>query len=443
MADRSFGPALLALPAWSILAHAAPIEAKAPPGRRLGRCARRPSAPTSWIRRARSTVSARPARELRAVVGISVSSGPLSAGPVGAGLTAEPAETAVELAEFVAVTRHCGECRPMIGYVIVALVAFAAGVAVAWWLKPGGTSIAPPPEPARDLSGTTEAVTAFGEQLDELTFEPAGPQASPAAVRDYRLALDAYDRAKAADSRQDVLAALHEGRAALVRLEARTSGRPVPIDALPAPEVEQRLVLPETATGERFLTVGGASGKTEVLIDRPVPGEPAIAEIAFSGDGNFIVHQMIRTSTRVDRLTDAGVNAIDAYQGRLLLPVECTHLQVECSGGEEDRSTWSVRILPAEAAVAFTSELDGQGDEVVFYGGGPGPLTVQTATEGTWALLCLGEDDRLEGEEHSVDEFAMITHGLGDGMQTAELRGPLLLMMNLDDGGRWSLHAGG
>ncbi|MFI6517960.1 hypothetical protein ACIBF1_20555 [Spirillospora sp. NPDC050679] len=328
----------------------------------------------------------------------------------------------------------------MIGYVIVALVAFAVGAAVAWLVKPGGTPVAPPREPAHDLFAMSEPVTAFGEQLDELTFDPAGPEASPATVQDYRLALDAYERAKTADSKQGVLAALHEGRAALVRLEARRSGRPVPIDALPAPRAEARSAPPETATGERFLTVGRASGKTEVLIDRPVPGESAIAEIAFSGDGNFFVHQMIRTRDRVDRLTDAGVNAIDAYRGRLLLPVECTHLQVECSGGEEDGAVWSVRILPAEAAVAFTTELHGRDDQVVFYRGGPGPLTVQTATEGNWALLCLrDDDDRLEGD---VEEFSMLAHGLGDGMQTVRLPGPMLLMVNLDDGGRWSLHAG-
>ncbi|MEU9477208.1 hypothetical protein [Streptomyces sp. NPDC048191] len=80
-----------------------------------------------------------------------------------------------------------------------------------------------------------EDITAFGEELDRLDFQPAGPGADDAMRADYESALDAYDTAKqrmAAASRPEdvrtVTEALEDGRFLLSRLAARREGRPLP-----------------------------------------------------------------------------------------------------------------------------------------------------------------------------------------------------------------------
>ncbi|MEV6114256.1 hypothetical protein AB0L59_17515 [Streptomyces sp. NPDC052109] len=78
-------------------------------------------------------------------------------------------------------------------------------------------------------------ITAFGEELDRLDFQPAEPGADDAMRADYEHALDAYETAKqrmaAATRPEDVRAvteALEDGRFSLARLAARRGGRPLP-----------------------------------------------------------------------------------------------------------------------------------------------------------------------------------------------------------------------
>ncbi|MFI0189856.1 hypothetical protein ACH4PW_20170 [Streptomyces sp. NPDC017082] len=80
-----------------------------------------------------------------------------------------------------------------------------------------------------------EDITAFGEELDRLDFQPAEPGADDAQRADYEHALDAYDTAKqrmaAAQRPEDVrpvTEALEDGRFSLARLAARREGRPLP-----------------------------------------------------------------------------------------------------------------------------------------------------------------------------------------------------------------------
>ncbi|MQY39420.1 hypothetical protein SRB17_74470 [Streptomyces sp. RB17] len=80
-----------------------------------------------------------------------------------------------------------------------------------------------------------EDITAFGEELDRLDFQPADPGADDAMRDDYTHALDAYDTAKqrmAQASRPEdvrtVTEALEDGRFSLARLAARREGRPLP-----------------------------------------------------------------------------------------------------------------------------------------------------------------------------------------------------------------------
>ncbi|MGJ5753148.1 hypothetical protein FB563_1273 [Streptomyces puniciscabiei] len=80
-----------------------------------------------------------------------------------------------------------------------------------------------------------EDITAFGEELDRLDFQPSEPGADDAMRADYEHALDAYDTAKqrmAGASRPEdvrtVTEALEDGRFSLARLAARREGRPLP-----------------------------------------------------------------------------------------------------------------------------------------------------------------------------------------------------------------------
>lgn len=80
-----------------------------------------------------------------------------------------------------------------------------------------------------------EDITAFGEELRRIAFDPQAEDADDRTRADYTRALDAYDRAKermATARRPDdvhgVSRALEEGRFALAVLEARREGRPLP-----------------------------------------------------------------------------------------------------------------------------------------------------------------------------------------------------------------------
>ncbi|KIQ63778.1 membrane protein [Kitasatospora griseola] len=85
-----------------------------------------------------------------------------------------------------------------------------------------------------------EDITAFGEELDRLDFNPGAPGADDTQRADYTRALDSYDRAKRTmdeatepDDVRPVTEALEDGRFALATLAARREGRPVPERRVP------------------------------------------------------------------------------------------------------------------------------------------------------------------------------------------------------------------
>lgn len=117
-----------------------------------------------------------------------------------------------------------------------------------------------------------EDITAFGEELSRIGFDPNGPTADDAMREDYTRALDAYDTAKATmdrahspDDVQPVSHALEEGRFALATLEARIEGRPLPerrppcfFDPRHGPSVEDVPWTPEGGGAERAVPVCAA-----------------------------------------------------------------------------------------------------------------------------------------------------------------------------------------
>ncbi|MFJ6835442.1 hypothetical protein [Streptomyces sp. NPDC091209] len=123
------------------------------------------------------------------------------------------------------------------------------------------------------------------------------------------------------------------------------------------------------------MSTGFGDGKTEVLIDRPESGWPALVEADVTGEGNFFP----RTVTRTEDLTDTGVSlisVIDEYRGRCYLPADATHLRVTTANSSNDHR-WSTRVVPLSAATVLAPEHRGHGDEVLRHNGGPALLTVK------------------------------------------------------------------
>jgi hypothetical protein len=85
-----------------------------------------------------------------------------------------------------------------------------------------------------------EDITAFGEELDRIAFDPQAPGSDDAMRADYTRAIDSYDEAKrkmdAARGPGDVrpvTESLEDGRFALASLDARREGRPLPERRMP------------------------------------------------------------------------------------------------------------------------------------------------------------------------------------------------------------------
>ena len=337
----------------------------------------------------------------------------------------------------------------MLNYVLVAVVAFIAdgGVtAFALGMRRGLPAAITPAELPTPLQ---ESITAFGEELSALTVTPAELEAIPRAMEDYRTALTAYDRAVAAQHQRVALAALREGRAALIRLAARRSGRPVPIDALPPLEADRGYSglseVPKNVTGERFLILGGDRYSVEELIDRPEPGRPAIVEVTSKtkGEGTLFVTPVVRTEDETDTWSILVNHFSGPYQGRFILSPKPTHLRIEGSARH-----WSVRMKPMSAAPLLGSEWRGVGgNEVLFYEGGPAILTVQARSHKLWQVQfkcgCLrGRDCRCRTPRWPADmpEGSDYAHGSHDGRRSLRLPRPgYLILDSYDEDHEWYL----
>ncbi|WP_326787176.1 hypothetical protein [Streptomyces sp. NBC_00151] len=291
-------------------------------------------------------------------------------------------------------------------------------------------------------------MTAFGEEVAVLELDVSGPDATPAVLNEYRAALEAYDRASAARTEHDALTALHDGRAAMIRLGARRHGRPVPIDALP-PAAGPGRPRPPTGTGERHVSTGYGDGRTEVLIDRLEPGRPALLEIDVTGEGSFDVKALTRTEdlTRTDGTL---IWITGEHHGRCYLPADLTHLLVTTDHSRNEHR-WSIRVAPLSAAIALAPEHRGHGDEVLRYNGGPAVLTVQLQTHcsrkvryvcGRCLLSWPDCDCSPPAWPMNIpdDNRAGLAFGWGAGRYTLRLPRPgFLVIQNEHGGGSWYL----
>ncbi|MGV9340792.1 hypothetical protein [Streptomyces sp. NPDC003688] len=286
-----------------------------------------------------------------------------------------------------------------------------------------------------------ESVTVFGEEVAALEFDAGGPDTTPAVLKEYRAALEAYDRASAARTESDALTALRDGRAAMIRFDARRTGRPVPIDALP-PAAGPGRPRALTGTGERHVSTGAGDGKTEILIDRPEPGRPALVEADVTGEGNFFLDAMMRTED-LTATGDALVSVIGAYHGRRYLPADATHLRVTTANSRDDHR-WSTRVVPLSAATELGSEHRGHGHEVLRHNGGPALCTVQFQTDTTWEVSyvcqCLRPWPACDCRPpawptNTPGDWNDDVSGLGDGRRTLRLPRPGFLVVHEEHGG--------
>lgn len=324
-------------------------------------------------------------------------------------------------------------------YILLAIVSFLLGIGVTLVLTRRRASNG-------EISETVQqSVTAFGEEVGTLSFDPAGRASGDAALKEYRKVLDAYGRAARAVSEETALVALDNGRKALVRLDARVNGRPVPIDALSSTvfaasggEVRK----PERPTGERFLFAG--PGPAEFMIDRPEPGRPAIAEVV--ANGRYSLHPITRTDEVLNKhgRLDYNIPYSQSYDysggatvSRLLLEPSYTHLAID---ELTEDTQWSVRIRPIADAVPLGDERHGYHPEVLSYEGGPAVLTVQVQVDRYWRV-----DFRHDRPEVNYSRRARPEGLLSDASGTEEARtkmwlpGPGLLTL-AGTYGPWSLH---
>jgi hypothetical protein len=137
-----------------------------------------------------------------------------------------------------------------------------------------------------------EDITAFGEELRRVGFEPSAPSADDAQRADYTRALDSYDHAKRAMERarvpedvRPVAEALEEGRFALATLDARVAGRELPqrrppcfFDPRHGPSTQDARWAPPGGT-EREVPVCAADAT------RLADGEPPMARTVDTADG--------------------------------------------------------------------------------------------------------------------------------------------------------------
>lgn len=193
----------------------------------------------------------------------------------------------------------------------------------------------------RRIAELAEVVTELGEEIAQLTFDPAAPEVRPESLTDYRRALDSYGNARDALNGRDLERVRQEltyARNALVRLDARAHGLPVPIDVSRAAR-DRGEASPHPFQMERFSYSGSNEQTYLIPIDWPEPGRAAIMEVARNGTGftqfgSALVPAEEANPKTVDShlLGAAGALASTSPQSRTVttLPRTCGSLRTTC-----------------------------------------------------------------------------------------------------------------
>ncbi|MFJ9775420.1 hypothetical protein ACIRVF_29900 [Kitasatospora sp. NPDC101157] len=292
--------------------------------------------------------------------------------------------------------------------------------------------------PPQDITDTPDGAAApHGTDARD----DAGAQYDTAeALRDRRAAEAALDRAEQAarglerDRFKRVLGAVGSGRVALLRLEARLAGRRVPLELVSPEELAKaEWELRAGVTPDPYWFEG--NGSTEIPIDRPEPGRVALLDIACEGEGYHHLHLLTRT--RSSTAQSPFHQDTDPYRGRVLVPVERTHVRIEV----HRKARWSMRLRPLSDARELTGALTGRGPEVLLLPAeGDLRLSMHLQQPGANGSVRLVSPQEV-ADGVRVDKYGnygrTVTHDLGTFRRTASITGPGLLVV--DTPGTWEL----
>ncbi|MBW8484861.1 hypothetical protein [Actinomadura parmotrematis] len=305
---------------------------------------------------------------------------------------------------------------------------------------------APPAVPAGP-DETDRAITGFGEELAALDIDPAAPRVHAESLADYGRALDAYEEAKQARTADPgdpvpTRRALEAGRTALIRIQAREAGRPVPADP-------ERIAAHRPApaySGDRFRYQGRSDADHLFAIDWPEPGAPAIVHFARQGaDGEA----RLEAVAIADGREEAGRVAFlwGPAEGRFLIggwtnpvyPAGATHLRVPADDWPSAaHNTWTLRLESARDAAELTAEHHGLGADVLAVrAAARTALNVHLDTDGPWRVAY--QCGRAHAHRPACRRGEPALAGSGPRMFGLTLPGPGLVCVDVPPRARWSL----
>lgn len=302
----------------------------------------------------------------------------------------------------------------------------------------------------RRIAELAEVVTELGEEITRLTFDPAAPDVRPESLADYRRALDSYRDARDALDAHDgerVRQELAYARNALVRLDARAHGLPVPIDVSRAARDRGEPPAPQPFQKERF-SYSGSNERTYLIpIDWPEPGRSAIMEVTRNGTGltrfdSVLVPAEEARPTTVELHQLGGGGRARFYLATVPDRYDApTHLRIDPWDLRPGTGSWTVRLLPLSEAVELRREYEGTGAEVLVHrSNAPAVLGVHTDTRDSWKVeyRCLTEHRRRERCDFTGLE-PLIYGGSDKDLGSARFCGRGLIVVSAAESARWSL----
>lgn len=177
---------------------------------------------------------------------------------------------------------------------------------------------------------------------------------------------------------------------------------------------------PTIAPGARLPVLEfDGTGSSTVALDPP---GPRVAAIDYDGTGEFRVTGLDANGGEVATWVDTQ----GPYKGSVA--VDFRDEQDSRSLAIEAKDDWSIRMVPVESLEPLPGGFTGNGDNVVLYTGGVGPVKLTHSGRGAF------EVNYFEIRSRDIETIADTT---GQFEGTAELRGPAFVWVKAD--GQWSI----
>lgn len=301
----------------------------------------------------------------------------------------------------------------------------------------------------RMIAELAEVVTELGEEIAQLTFDPAAPDVRPESLTDYRRALDSYGNARDAFDARDLERVRQEltyARNALVRLDARAHGLPVPIDVSRAAR-DRGEPSPHPFQMERF-SYSGSNERTYLIpIDWPEPGRAAIMEVTRNGTGFTRLDSALVPAEEAKPKTVRSHQLGGSGRARFYLATvpdsydAPTHLRITPSDLRPGTGSWAVRLRPLSEAVELLREYQGTGSEVlVHWSNTPAVLGIHIDTSHSWEVeyRCLKKHRRWE--QCRFSRLKTLIYNFSDeNLRSARFCGRGLIVVRAGESARWSV----